>query len=223
MVKNINTDKYPIKKIIKIILLTPLALLLLIILYVVGVYALSPIFDRLDHDKFAKLDAQMQGLFQELKKASNGADEWKYSAVCIANKSGWMETGDFNCVTSISTQNTVTSVQEINDLQTKYYPIINSSNILTTKTELDPELPNDFGKNFVVSSAEKRYTEKDTNIGCKYLIKLYQSIENAELTSDAYGSNINAGVGKALVSLRCSETANKAWYPLSDTADLIVP
>lgn len=223
MVKNIGTIKSPTKKIIRIVLLVLFAPVLLFILICLWFIVTNPIMDKFDHDKFTKLDTQMQKVFKDIQTASNGADDWKYSAVCIANKSGWMETGDFNCVTSISTQKEVTSVQEINDLQSKYYPIVDNSNALSVKTDLDPELPNDFGRNFVVSSAEKRYIEKDTRIGCKYLIKLYQSVENTELTSDAYGSAINTGVGKALVSLRCSETANKAWYRLSDTANLIVP
>lgn len=223
MVKKTSASTTPTKKIIKILLFTPLILIGLIILYVVWIYATAPIFDKLDHDKFIKLDTQMQKVFQDIKTASNGTDDWKYLAVCSANHTGDWPTGDYNCVTSISTQKTVTSVQEINDLQTKYYPVIDGSDMLVQKTELDPESPNDFGKNFVVSSAEKNYVEKKSKIECNYLIKLYQSVENSDLTSDAYGFSINNGTGKALVSLRCSETANEPWYPLSETADLIVP
>jgi hypothetical protein len=223
MVKSINTNKYSAKNILKIMLLMPLALLLLIILYVVGVYALSPIFDRLDHDKFAKLDTQMQGLFNELKTASDGVDEWKYVAVCNANRSGWMATGDYNCVTSISTQKTVTSVQEINDLQAKYYPIIDSSDTLTTKTELDSELPSDFGKNFVVSSAEKNYVEMKTEIECNYLIQLNQTQANEQTENYRYGSEIYRNNGNALISLRCENTAHEPWYELVNATSTLIP
>lgn len=223
MIKNINTNKILAKKIIMTILLTPLAVLLLIILYVVGAFALSPIFDKLDHAKFTNLDTQMQGLFQELKTASGGADEWKYAAVCSADHSGPWETGDYNCVTSISTQKTITTVKEINDLHTKYYPIIDKSNTLTQKTELDPELPNDFGKKFVVSSAEKNYTEDDSSIECNYLIQIGQIQNNEQTENYRYGSKIDNANGDALISLRCEDTANEPWYERVNTTSTLIP
>ena len=226
MTKTININKSPIKKatkIILIVLLTPIALIILIIALYFGT---KPIFDNLDHDKYNTLNTQMQSLFEKVKTTSNGADEWKYANVCISDRTGWMETGVYHCVTSISTQKTITTVQELNDLQAKYYPVINSSDILTQQTELDPELPSGFGKKFVVSSAEKDYTENKSGVECTYLIKLYQNKRDTNLSYEAnnsYGSEINNGLGNVFVSLRCQGTARNHWYPLSETTDLIIP
>lgn len=223
MVKNINTNKSPIKKTIKVALLVLLAPVLLFILISLWYVITNPILDKIDHDKFIKLDIQMQKVFQDVKTASNGVDEWKYAAVCSADRSGWMANGKYNCVTSISTQKTVTSVQEINSLQAKYYPVIDNSDTLKQKTELDPELPGDFGKNFVVSSAEKNYTEIKSGIPCNYSILLYQNSTGTNLSSDSYGSNINKGVGKAIISLRCEEIARGKWYELVQATSELIP
>lgn len=226
MVKSINTNKPPIKtvlKIISVILLTPFVLIILgVSLY----FGTKPILDNIDHNKFTTLDTQMQSLYQVVKTASNGADEWKYAAVCNADRTGWMTTGVYNCVTSISTQKTITSVQQIVDMQSKYYPVINSSNTLVQKTELDPELPGDFGKKFVISSAEKRYTEVKSGTACTYLIKLDQNKRDPNLSYSgnySYGSKINNDVGDMLISLNCQGTARDHWYALSKTADLLIP
>jgi hypothetical protein len=223
MDKNINTNKPRYKKIIKIVLLTPLVLIGLFLLYVVVVFASTPIIDKIDHDKFTTLDIQMQGLFKKLETSSNNTDKWKYAAVCNAEKTGWMLTGKYNCVTSISTQKTIASVKEINDLQTKYYPVIDNDAALKQISELDPQLPNDFGKKFVVSSTEKQYKEVKSEIGCDYLIKLYQNNRSLGLSHDSYGSKIGGEIGSAFISFRCSETARDHWYTLSQTADQIIP
>lgn len=223
MANNIKTTKPTYKKVIKIVLLIPLVLIGLLILYVVGVYATEPFFDNLEHDRFKKLDVEMQSIYKDLKTASNGADDWKYAAVCSAEYTGPWLTGDYYCVTSISTQKNITTVKEINDLQAKYYPIINNNPTLTTKTELDPEFPDDFGKRFVVSSAEKNYIEKKSKIECNYSIMLYQSVMDENLTTDAYGSAINNGVAESVISLRCSEIANQAWYKVVKTTDSLIP
>jgi len=223
MIKVMDTDKSPVKKTIKIALLILLAPIVLFLLISLWYLVTNPILDKFDHDKFNRLDTSMQGVFQKLKTTSNGTDEWKYAAVCSADRSGWMKTGKYNCITSISTQKTITSVQELNDLQTKYYSLIDNSGTLAQKTELDPELPDDFGKNFVVSSAFKDYTELKSGIECTYLIKLYQNDRNLGLSFDTYGSDIQHGLGGVFVSLRCSGITRSHWYPLSETADLIIP
>jgi hypothetical protein len=221
MINNINTNKSPVKKIIKVVLLILLAPIILFLLISLWYLVTNPILDKLDHDKFTKLDTQMQEVFQGLKATSNGVDDWKYKAVCSADRSGWMKTGKYHCVTSISTQETVTSVQEINDLQAKYYPVINSSDTLKQKTELDPEMPNDFGKNFVVSSAEKHYTEVKSGILCQYLFELNQANENPE--NFTYSSEINGKTGVAIISLRCEEIARGQWYGLVQTTSMLIP
>lgn len=221
--KPTNIKKISGKKILKIaliILFSPIVIILFITLFF---QIANPIFDKFDKDKFIKLDTQMQSLYQKIKTASNGADDWKYMAVCSPNHTGDWPTGDYNCVTSISTVKTATSVDVINSLQANYYPIIDNNATLKTKTELDPELPNDFGKKFVVSGADKNYFEVKSGLECNYSILLYQSKGTNGLYSDSYGVDIINGVGRAIVSLRCEDTARGSWYAPIQSTSMLIP
>ena len=222
MSKTISAKKLSVKKIVKIILIIPLTLIGLLILYIGFNYATDPIFDRLDHDKFAKLDTQMLGVFKNLKSTSNGVDDWNYSTACDSEMSGDFPTGRYICTALISLQKTVTSAQEVSDLQTKYYPIIDSSDTLKQKTELDLELPGDFGKKFVVSGAEKNYIEKKSGIGCNYSNQLYQFDDNSNIDSGIYGAGI-IGSGAVSIRLECTEIARDYWYKISNPALLADP
>ncbi len=223
MVKNLDENKQKTKKIIRIFLLSPLILLGLLVLYVVGVFATSPIFDKIEQNKYVQLDNQMQRLFSRIKSNANSGDDWEYAAVCNEVHAGDFPTGQFNCVTSISLRKTITSVDQLNTLQTKYYPIIDGSDTLTAKTELDPQLPSDFGKNFVVSSAEKEYLEKNSGIQCDYIFKLNQGEADYDLDYDIYGSEILNGEGRLVVSLRCEDIAREAWYKMDGNTSMLIP
>lgn len=222
MVKNLDENKRKTKKIIKILLLSPIILLGLLILYIIAVYATSPIFDKIEQNKYEQLDTGMQNLFSQIKSNANEGDDWKYAAVCNDVLAGDFPTGQFNCVTSISLQKTITSVDQLNSLQAKYYPIIDGGDTLTTKTELDPELPGDFGENFVVSSAEKNYMEK-SGVECRYLIKLNQSADEYDFDYDSYGSEIIDDRARLVISLRCDGVAREAWYEVDGDTSMLIP
>jgi hypothetical protein len=175
IVKKIDANRQVVKIIARVVLAAILAIVTLFTLIILWTVVTTPIFDKIDQDKFSTLDTQMQKVYQNLKTASNGVDDWRYRTVCSPNASGWMPDGTYNCIVSISTKKIVTSVDEINNLQAKYYPIVDKSQNLKQKTGLDPEMPNDFGKKFVVSSAEKNYTDVKSGIGCNYSILLYQN------------------------------------------------
>lgn len=215
MTKTISTNKSPFKKItLKIFLILIGALVLLIIGYFVSI----PLFDKFNHDRFIALNTQMQTIFQSLKTASNGVDEWKYVTSCSAEMAGDWQTGQYYCSVIISSEKTTTSINDVNNLQAKYYPIINNSNTLNNITELDPELPNDFGKKFVVSSAFKRYSETKSGIECDYSIDLYQSVSDKSKPYEenvSYGSAINNDIGNIRISLNCTEKARSGWYLLT--------
>jgi len=215
MSKTISTNKAPIKKIVKIILIIPLILIGLLAIYIGFILATDSLFDRLDHDKFANLDTQMQTVFQKIKAASNGDDDWKYTTSCDFEMSGDFQTGRYICKSLISMEKTVTSAQEVSDLQAKYYPIVDNSDALKQKTELDLELPGDFGKKFVVSGAEKNYIEKKSGIVCNYSNQLLQSDSNASVDSGLYGSQIIGPIGFVDIRLECTETARDYWYTIS--------
>lgn len=215
MVKNITSNELTIKRFFKIIAKGFLILLGALILYIVGGIALSPVFDKFDHNKFITLDTQMQGVYQKLRASSDGVDDWRYEKVCTEELNGDWPTGVFFCGVNIILDKKATSVADVNNLQEKYYPIINGSGILRKTTELDPEAPSDFGKNFVVSSTGQRSVEIKTGVECDYLLYLYQSVEDINLVSDSYGSKINNGAGNVRLSLECSGKARNSWYPTS--------
>jgi len=222
---NIQIKKPRLKKSTKIMITIFVFPILLLVLVCIWGYVTHPIFDKFDKDRFTTLDAQMLKLFNELKSTSNKSDNLKYSAVCSANHSGWLPTGDYNCITSISTYKNVSSIQEVNTMHDKYYLTINSSAALIQKTDLDPELPGDFGKKFVVSSAEKRYENKQTKIECRYILQLDQIDESIDIRLDnsQYGSDIVGYIGKLTISFRCDETARDHWYELVQSTSSLIP
>ena len=215
-----NTNKKSTSKFIKIAFSIPIVL---IIITVVWIFVGNPTMDYFDHKKYIKLDKDMQTVFNTIRSQANSGDDWKYKAVCEANKTGEWSTGDYNCVTSISLQKNVSSIDEVNALHSKYYPQINENNLLTQSSELDTNPKTVFGKYFVVGSHEKKYVHDNSGIECTYLAKLYQSIENSDFTSEMYGSDITENSGRIILSLRCSNTAHKAWYEISKTASQLVP
>jgi len=225
MIKTINAKKVPSKKIIKIILFLPLIIIGLFALFIAGVYATDPIFDRLDHDKFTNLDTQMQSIYNSLKMASGGVDNWNYSTSCDVELAGDFPTGKYYCTALISMEKTVTSVEEINGLQSKYYPIVDKSTSLKQKTELDLQNPNDFGERFVVSSAYKEFSEIKSGIDCSYLLKVNQmdDLVGGFSDNDSYGSTIEGQNGVAVISLRCRNIARDYWYTISNPALLSEP
>lgn len=220
MIQTINKKKSPIKKVFKVlivILVTPIVIVLLLI----GLYfGTKPIFDKIDHDKFITLDTQMQKVYQELQTASNGTDVWKYKTVCSANHTGWMPTGTYNCVASISTQKNITTVGEINDLQSKYYPVVNSTVTLVPESN-DLQFAGNFGKTFSVGLAYKDYTEKITGIGCTYEINIHQL--DYRNSSEDLGSKIVGDTAKFFISLRCEETARSSWYQEVPNTSTVIP
>lgn len=222
MVKNINKKEKNTNKILKILSFSLLLVICLVGIFITGIYVFSTVFENYDHNKFIKLDKNMQSLYEQIKSEANEGDDWKYIAVCSKEYTGDFPTGDYNCVTSISMQKRIASVDELNELQAKYYPIIDNSEYLKEKSEIKIQLPNDFGINFVVSSAEKRYEEKNTGFSCRYIDKVFETDENGSYIESQYGTNIDV-IGGAVVSLKCTGKTSEAWYKLSDNANLLIP
>lgn len=223
MVKKSNKNESNIKSIKKILLYSPVVVFGLVILYMAGSFVSASFFEKSDQDRFVMLDSRMRSLYNQIKSVAGENDDWKYAAVCSEEMSGDFPTGEYNCVTSISMRKTITSVEELNVLHAKYYPVINDSDSLSSKTELDVELPDDFGKNFVVSSAEKRLVEKDSNIECNYLTKLGQGAEDYSSEYDSYGSKMLSDIGRITISLRCEDISRGSWYQLVDDTDMLIP
>lgn len=227
MGKFINTDKKIVKRDLKIITLVILSPIIILILAIVIFFAIRPIVDQIDHNKFSTLDSQMQGLYDKIKKAEGKAnDGWKYQAICAPKYNGDFETGTYNCKTFIYVEKTIKSISEYNYYHDKYFPTIDDSSVWDKQKSSALTTNNDFGKKFVVSMGEKNYVEQKTGLGCRYSIQINQLQDNEEyLTTNNtnFGSPIKSGEGDFFVVVRCGATANQAWYTISDDADLIVP
>lgn len=226
MTKTINTNKSVTRQIVKailIIILTPVALILLGLLVL---FIADPIYDKIDQNKFSTLDSQSRSLYEQMKTTSKGAEDWKYMAVCSANHTGWMETGDYNCITSISTEKSISSTAELNALHAKYYPIVEKSDIWAKHELANAKSLGDFGDKFNVSLAYNDYKELKTNTECTYRIQLSQIEKNITPGPDnnaSFGSAITAGQGDFFISIRCDATALGKWYDLVDATSTVIP
>ncbi len=196
-------------RIFLVIILVPMAFLAMIILWTI---VTNPIFDRLDHDKFTTLDTQMQSVYQKLLNASDGADEWKYNTNCDDVSQNWLGPPDYLCTVRISTQKTISSVKELNDLQAKYSPMIDATNELAVSSN-GIRSAGGFGKDFNVSLAYKDYTERKTSIVCSFETALQQT--DYRTKDNDLGSPIDGAKGNLNISVTCEESARSHWYGLA--------
>jgi len=190
----------------------------IIISLFVGCLILPRLAINANRERFTILDRQMLKIFQNIKTSPVNFKDWEYDKSCEAKLAGDWPTGQYYCSATINLHKTSTSVEELNNLQTQFFPIIDDTQYLTPTSELITQSPKDFGVNFVVSSAEKRYQEPGSGANCSYLIKLSQSVNDNYLVSDAYGSDINNGVGIISISLKCTGLANDDWYLNEDNS-----
>lgn len=204
-------------------MLVIIGFIIVIALVVIGFFISQSILDRIDREKMTKLDTDMRSLYDTIKKSSSGNDNWKYANVCSPVRSGPWPTGDYNCITSISLEKTITSATEVKEYHAKYYPIIDKNPLLIKSGELDEQPVGVFGSYFVVSSAEKRYLSSSTKTDCRYLESLHQTQANELTKNYQYGSDIDNGQGRFIISLRCDETARDKWYPKVNSTSMLIP
>lgn len=209
------TKKLPKHKpILRIVLLSLVAVPVLFILFIIISILLSPLFDSFDRTKFDQMDSQTRTIFNALQSASGGSEMWKYEAKCDAELSGDWPTGKYYCKSeAITTVGAINAVQFL-ALHEKYYPIIHNSTLLRSTSELDKEKPEEFGSSFVVSSAEEKYELINGGEKCDYVAELAQPYDVTKDYSNSYGSPIAQG-GKIILSLTCTATAKGNWYEFS--------
>lgn len=223
IVKKFNTNRQVVKIIARtalVIILAPVTFFTLLTLWTT---VTKPIFDKFDHDKFSTLDTQMRGVYQNLRTASNGVDEWKYRTGCYDTSQNWLSPPDLMCEAAISAQKIITSVDELNKLQAKYYPIIKTDNGLKqVSTGLKSAFG--FGDKFSVSLAYAEFVEEKTNIECTYEINLHQIEKNInyQTNNDDPGSAISGEHGELHISFRCDESARGSWYRLVQDASMLI-
>lgn len=198
MTKNISKKNK--KSHLKIILGIIASLLVMIIIFIVSY---GPITNVIEKNRFEQLDKSMQKIYQELVLLSDEPNQWNYEKTCEPERSGPWETGSYYCSIKISLSKEVSSASEVSTLHDKYFPIIDQSILLKPTTELSKQPVDDFGQKFVVSSAEKRYVEKNTNITCTYLAKTSQKDDSNITSLNLYGTDIINNNGNGKIALVC--------------------
>lgn len=206
------------KKFLKITLWIFLGIIGIFTLFIIGSIALSPVFSKIEHDRFIALDKQMQIVYKNLKTASNGVDDWKYDKVCTAEMAGAWPTGRYFCKADILMKKTISSVDELNSLQSKYFSIIDQSDKFKMSNDSFVDISEYFGKKFVVSSFETKYKEVKSGISCKYVNILNQKTGPYHVIddNDLHGSEIINNTGEVSMSLSCIDLSNDYWYKLDD-------
>ncbi len=194
------------KQNLRIIVVSIFALPALVVLVVIGSVLLSPVFDSFDKARFEKLDTQSKELYEELVSQSGGAETWTYKTFCDQELSGPWPTGEFICRINMSMRIAVSSLNQVNILEEKYYPTVNSSAMLKSITELDKQRPSDFGVRFVTATAERYYNTRDGSIKCKYFADL------SDLKSIEYGVELSSANAFLTISIECSDRARGNWF-----------
>jgi hypothetical protein len=198
------------KHILRIVLLSLAAIPVIFILIIIVSTILTSLFDNVDKAKFERLNDESSVMYQQLKRASGGLETWTYKTHCDEWKTGDWPTGEFECMTTIATVVPVTSIAAFVALHEKYYPIIDHMSVLKPINQLDEEYPTDFGKKFVVSSAEKHYDiDGADSVRCDYLGALDQASDDADI---GYGLEIIGGVAHANIHISCQGHARGDWY-----------
>ncbi len=181
--------------------------------FVIISIALSPILDAIDHSKFNTLDQQSRAVFNTIKNASGGADDWKYQAGCEDDNAGFFGAPEYICNTILALDTTAVSATQIKTLHDKYYSVINHSPDIKPTDVLNEQLASQFGSSFVISSAERHY-KTSGGLGCTYIAQVAQIHENTTYGDTSYGAPINGGIARVLITFSCGDMARGNWYGL---------
>jgi hypothetical protein len=190
-------------------------LLAIVVLIVVGFFTAQPILRGIEQQKFKTLDEHSRRIYNQLVSVTDPSDTWKYAASCAPEYTGDWPTGQYDCQTLISLEKTVHSVNEVNALRLAFYPVINGSPYLKAQSKAGPDYSSDFGKKFVVSSAERVYKDRLTSETCRYLLEVEQP--DSDSINFALGTEIEGNQGKVSISLACINLASQSWYQQVNT------
>ena len=172
------------------------------IVIIIILIAIQPLVDGIDKSKFTSLKSQTMSIFNDIKKASAGVDDWTYEAKCLPELAGDWSTGNYFCNSTIRLDKTITSTTELNSLHEMYFPIISSSKYLTRVGELSRTSI----ANIAVGSVYQEYKSSD-GYKCTYSAKLVQP----DVVS-TYDAQAHSGSTQAVLILDCTGKANGDWY-----------
>jgi len=175
-------------------------------------FALSPLQDVLNRDRFNNLDIDMRDLYSTISKASDGKEDWKYDKNCKIDTVYYFGFGaSYLCSTNIYMIKIISGPEEIKQLHERYYSLFQSSDHIIPQNGIQIFTPDIFGILFQVSVADQDYNyKKDPSINCKYTAALNQL--NPNYDNYRYGRDIENNTGKASISLKCTDKASSDWY-----------
>lgn len=171
-----------------------------------------PFFSANREEKnFQSLSNAMRSTFTSLQ-AVDTSSSWRFSESCQDIYSGSFPTGEITCSIELSLQKSVNSATAVKKLHESYYRVIANDAALLPASQLSLTPSRSFGKEFVVSVAEARYTVKDLpDIACRYNLSLGQTNENS--SNFSLGSKIDTKSGTVRIAFLCTGAAQGYWYP----------
>lgn len=194
------------------VLLLVLSILIAIPVLVYGALTvITTVSNHFEEISFRQMDNDLQRLYDNVQYASHGSEAWMYDKSCEAELTGDWPTGKYFCSVTMTTEIPATSPAQLTYLHDKYFPVIDHSAYLQSKTQLNKQFPEDFGIKFVVSGADKDYVLQANGAVCTYLVKLAQPKDSSKDLNYAYGSDIN-DKGIAIVTFSCQASAMNNWY-----------
>ena len=195
-----NKNKVTVPKKSKILILITIFCLLLAYLLVVR--------PAINQNHFTSLGNNMQKLHAKMQAVAQNSETIKFTKKCDQQLSGDWPTGKYYCDSSITLEKTVSSIDETTDIQARFFPVIDQASFLKPTSKLITTPLASFGKEFIVSSSEKKY--EVGSIRCTYLNKL--SSKSSGYALDRYGDSIEANDGNLSLVLSCSGLADQNWY-----------
>lgn len=170
--------------------------------------AIIPLKNHFEKNRFLALSANMQDLYDQLKNIATESEDLVFKNECDEEKSGDWPTGYYYCESSITLDKQVETAGEVSEIQSRYFAVIDSTESLQSSSELALYSPEDFGRNYVVSGAEKKYL--NNSIKCKYLNALNN--DDGTYNVDMPGDKIDENNGRLILSLQCIDKTTSDWY-----------
>jgi hypothetical protein len=170
---------------------------------------IAPVVKNIEQDRFDKLSNNMQNLLVRMQSIAVDSEKLSYEEKCEKQLSGDWPTGKYYCKTIINLEKSVYSASEMEAVKDRYLSMIDSAPYLDAVNEMNISPSESFGKDFVVSSAEKRYANDDGFI-CDFSVNLYK--DDGSYTIYKSGDIINSDEGLFALNIICSNLSNHDWY-----------
>lgn len=186
-----------------------------IVLYYAVLIAFVPLSNAVDRERWITFEKDMSQLANEVEVVSGGKDVWVYEPSCFDINEGIFASAEYRCAVNMRTEMIVTDAAQIAALHDRYFNVFDTSGSLTSLGSLFKLPLLTFGKEFVVSSADKQYGAKNNSaITCNYIAKLKQ-LKEVRYTDNDLDTPIKTAEGTAYISFSCSGKSQGDWFGTS--------